>query len=355
MRSGDDQNAVVSEETSAQPDAGELDPARVAAWLGRSVDTAVCAVSISRMAGGHSSGAWRLDVQVGAQVRPMVLKAPGATSLVFRRDACREARILHALHGLGAPVPAVIAMDCGSTVTGRPCFAMELVEARAVDDSPMTGCHGEGWLRDAGPRAQRAVWESFHDALAALHRVDASKVADARLGRRGVVDFLDYWRDAVLDVAPAEAVPRHLAVLDWLRDNVPPDAEDSPAVCMGDSRLANALIVGTETRALVDFEVAYVGNPAADIGYSLAFDAMHRQGVDQALPGFPPAEETWQRWAAATGRDLGHRDYWRAFGATVLCVTGVRAMVQWGAAPDTVENGNGVLADWEAAAARAAR
>jgi aminoglycoside phosphotransferase (APT) family kinase protein len=342
--------------TDAPPEAGDgLDADRVAAWLVEVVDPSLSSVTISRLAGGYSSGAWRLDVVGRGDRVALVLKAPGEPSMVYRRDACREARIMDAVGRMGAPVPAVVAIDAGARATGRPCFVMDLVAGCSVSDVQPGGYHGDGWFRDAGADARRAIWDSFHDALAALHAVDATQVPDGSHGPRGVVDVLGYWRDALLDAAPAAAVPRQLAVLDWLRDHVPPGADDAPAICMGDARLVNCLVVGAEVRALVDFEVAYAGNPAADVGYSLFFDALLRRGVEQPLAGLPSADDTWARWSRATGRALDDRAYWTAFGATVVCVTATRAMKLWGVADRSVESDNLVVGEWESAVARALR
>ena len=339
----------------ALPAAGdELDAERLAAWLTEVAHPSLSSVTISRLAGGYSSGAWRIDVVALGDPTPLVLKAPGEPSMVYRRDACREARIMDAVGRMGAPVPRVVAIDEGTRAAGRSCFVMEHVEGKSVSDAQPAGYHGDGWLRDAGPDAQRAIWESFHDALAALHAVDVTHVPDASHGPHGVIDVLGYWRAALLDAAPAEAVPRQLAVLDWLGDNLPPEADDAPAVCMGDARLVNCLIVGTEVRALVDFEVAYAGNPAADIGYSLFFDGLQRGHVEAPL-GLPSADETWARWSRATGRAVDDRAYWTAFGATVLCVTATRAMVQWGVPAPSLESDNPVVAAWESAVRGAAR
>lgn len=338
------------------PGAGdELNEERVAEWLAEVVDPSVSSATITRLAGGHSGGAWRVDAVARSDPPPMVLKAPGEPSVVYRRDACREARILDALSRMGAPVPSVVAVDSGTRATGRPCFVMEYIEGRSVPDSPPAGYHGDSWLRDAGPDAQGAIWNSFYDALAALHRVDATRVPEASHGPRGAVDVLGYWREALLDATPADTVPRQLGLLDWLRDNVPLGADDAPAVCMGDARLANCLIAGTEVRALIDFEVAYVGNPAADIGYSVFFDGLQRANTDQPLSGFPSEDDTWARWSRTTGRTVAGRDYWTAFGATILSITATRAMIQWGVAERTVELDNPIVSPWEAAVARAAR
>jgi aminoglycoside phosphotransferase (APT) family kinase protein len=164
---------------------------------------------------------------------------------------------------------------------------------------------------------------------------------------------VEYWRASLLDATAGATVPRQLALLDWLRERFPAGADDEPAVCMGDARLVNGLIAGTEVRALVDFEVAYVGHPAADIGYSLFFDDRQRRSAPQPLPGIPTADETWARWSRATGRDARDRDYWMAFGAMVLCVTATRAMLQWGLADATVETDNPLVTAWEHAVQRA--
>jgi aminoglycoside phosphotransferase (APT) family kinase protein len=123
---------------------------------------------------------------------------------------------------------------------------------------------------------------------------------------------------------------------------------------MGDARIVNCLFDGAEARALVDFEVAYVGHPAADVGYSVFVDELQRQNTPQPLPGIGTADEAWARWAHATGRNLVDRDYWTAFGATVLGITATRAMIQWGLAGPSVEDSNPVVAAWESALARAA-
>ena len=55
-----------------------------------------------------------------------------------------------------------------------------------------------------------------------------------------------------------------------------------------------------------------------------------------------------------TGRSVPQRDYWTAFGATVLCVTGTRAMLSWGVPVETIDTANIVVPEWEALIQRAA-
>src|SRR5687768_17518187 len=94
------------------------DTGRLTAWIAADVDPAITAVEVSRMAGGHSSGAWRVDASGDGTRLDLVLKAPEEPSVVYGRDAVREARILDALGRAGAPVPPVVAIDDGARTIG---------------------------------------------------------------------------------------------------------------------------------------------------------------------------------------------------------------------------------------------
>jgi aminoglycoside phosphotransferase (APT) family kinase protein len=319
------------------------DPDILRDWLTEALATRVRAVGMHLLPAGYANGAWRLDAETDDGTRRMVLKAPRQPSVVHALDPCREARVVDALGRAGAPVPAVLARDDGTRVMGRPCFVMDWVDGRSVpDDFPAT-YHGDGWFRDADAATQRAVWDSFHDALGALHAVDVDAVADAYGGPAGADEVLTYWRAALLDVVePAEA-PRHLAVFDWLREHLPASADAPLAVCMGDARLVNGIVADDAVRALVDFEVVYLGNPIADVGYSLFLERAQR--TTDPLSGIPPEEETWERWSAGTGRPLVDVEYWTAFAATIIVITAARATAIW--AGSFSEEGAGLLPAWE--------
>ena len=172
-----------------------------------------------------------------------------------------------------------------------------------------------------GPRGP-----STNTRLFDLHLVDPGEVPDASLGPDGMASVFSYWRASLLDVLAPEAAPRQLALLGWLQEHLPPGADDDPAPCMGDARMVNCLVEGTTVRGLVDFEIAYLGDPAADIGYSLFLDGQSRSNAEHPLPGIPGEDETWARWESATGRTVpeAERRYWKAFGAMILAVTATR-------------------------------
>jgi aminoglycoside phosphotransferase (APT) family kinase protein len=91
-------------------------------------------------------------------------------------------------------------------------------------------------------------------------------------------------------------------------------------VVHGDYGLHNCLI-GPDGRvaAVVDWEISTLGDPLADLAYALnqwrdPGDASpQRPQAATAVPGFPARTPLAQRYAARTGRDLSHLDYYVAF------------------------------------------
>nr|WP_246378170.1 phosphotransferase family protein [Nocardioides ginsengisegetis] len=310
------------------------------------MSTPVSDLKAARIGGGNSSGAVQLEFTTPQGARSLVLKAPNDGGLVFDCDATREAAILKAAHLAGAPVPRVVVIETTGEVVGTASFAMELVEGRGVPESTPASFHDDGWFREESDDVQRGIWFSFLDTLVKLHAIDTSDIP-AHYSVDGVAGYLDYWRRSLLDAAAESHVPRQLAIIDWLGANIPPGADDTPALCMGDARLGNAILQGNDVRALVDFEVAYIGNPAADIGYCVMHEAFTRMLSQQPATGIPTVEETWDYWEAATGRTVFDRSYWTALGATLMCVTATRAMLKWGFPLETIDNDNIVVAELE--------
>jgi aminoglycoside phosphotransferase (APT) family kinase protein len=216
----------------------DFDTKRLQRWLTAVVDPSITDLTATRMGGGNSSGAWRLDFQTKTGPSKLVLKTTADSGLVFECQASREGRIIQAAKQVGAPLPCVVAIDDTDAAIGQPCFVMELVAGRTVPETTPASFHGDGWFRDADAEVQQTVWWSFLDALVTLHSVEPA--VPAHYGNNGLIDVLDYWRRSLLDVAPADLVPRQLAVIDWLGENLPADANDRPTLCMGDARLGNA-------------------------------------------------------------------------------------------------------------------
>jgi aminoglycoside phosphotransferase (APT) family kinase protein len=103
-------------------------------------------------------------------------------------------------------------------------------------------------------------------------------------------------------------LPDYDILRDWLGANVPEEVE--PAVVHGDYKLDNVIVVAPgRIEAVVDWEMATVGDPRADLGYLLFF--WPEPGIDMPLgdlfpptAGFPSRAELIEQWAQVSGRPV---------------------------------------------------
>jgi aminoglycoside phosphotransferase (APT) family kinase protein len=89
------------------------------------------------------------------------------------------------------------------------------------------------------------------------------------------------------------------------------------ALCWGDARLGNMLLDGTEVRAVLDWELARLGDPETDLGWFLLMDWAVSEGhfvaPAERLGGLPSTRETVAHYERATGRRVENLFYHDVF------------------------------------------
>ena len=226
----------------------------------------------------------------------------------------REARVLKALRGSAVPHPALIA-DCpGDAPLGAPFYLME----------PVDGFNPVGILPEphaSSSKIQHAMGMALVDGIAALGRVDYRAVGLDGFGKPD--NFLerqvDRWRDQLAGYAEladwpgADALPGVARIGTWLERHRP--ASSTPGIMHGDYHLANVMFRndGPELAAIIDWELATIGDPLLDMGWVLAtWPEGHGDSTVSVKPwiGFPAAAELVERYRADSERDLSAIDWY---------------------------------------------
>ena len=234
-------------------------------------------------------------------------------------DVGAQARALQLLEPTDVPVPVVRWSEPDASVLGVPFYLMTRVDGRIPTDNPPM--HDEGWIaEDCSEEEREAIWWSGLDAMCKVHAVDWKGLgfeflAEPERGATPLDQQLDYWQEYFRWGMPAERHPDVVQALEYLESNKP---EDEPiALCWGDSRLANQIFDGVECVAVLDWEMARLGNPVQDLAWWLASDRCFSEGLElERLPGIPGEDETIERWAQTTGRSTDNFDYY-----TILALT----------------------------------
>jgi aminoglycoside phosphotransferase (APT) family kinase protein len=260
-------------------------------------------LSATPIGGGHSNVTYALD---RGNDRYVLRRPPRGPLPASTHDMLREARLLRALAAAGVRVPEVLAICESADVVGAPFYLMPFIDGHVLDR--------ELPPQFAGPGAGHLIAEQLVDALIELHAVDVSAGELATFGRpSGYLERqIRRFRD-LLDRNATRPLPDLETVADWLEANRPDSAEST--VVHGDYRLGNVMFAAQPPPrivALLDWEMATLGDPLADVGYLTAMWAETNDPPDPMLDlsevtrqhGFPDRRALTQRYVDGTGRDL---------------------------------------------------
>ena len=163
---------------------------------------------------------------------------------------------------------------------------------------------------------------SYIDVLADLHALDPDELGLGDLSKRDSYigrQVKSWYRSWTASAAPADYDdPRAHEIERYLTAHLP---DQGPIkVVHGDYGLHNVLVgADGKVAAVVDWEIASLGDPLADLAYALNAwtdpdDPPSPRGESATrVPGFPLRAVLAQRYANRTGRDLSHLDYYTAF------------------------------------------
>ncbi|MGH0037369.1 MAG: phosphotransferase family protein [Myxococcota bacterium] len=258
---------------------------------------------------------------------------PTGVNVFPHYDVAAQYRVMDALARDGrVPVPPTLWLEEETSWLGVPFYAMERVDGRVPTDNPPY--HAGGWVADeATPADREALWWSALDVLARIHATDwralgleflAPSSTESTHTLRQLSDYDRYYQWALGDLRH----PTVESALAWLRAEAPADG-DSVGLCWGDARIGNMIFGGNECIAVLDWEMATLGNPEQDLAWFLFLDRHHSEGVETPrLPGFPGREESIARYEASTGRPVKHLHYYEVFAAMRFSVIMMRVAQQ---------------------------
>jgi len=229
--------------------------------------------------------------------RHYVLRRPPIHKRANSDDTMRrEARVLGALARTDVPHPALIAACPDEALIGAAFYLMEPVDG-------FNATMGLPELHEGDPEIRRGMGFAMAEGIASLGAVDYRAVGLEGLGRpEGFLERqVSRWRHQLetygeFEGYPGPEIPGVERIADWLTANRPATFE--PGILHGDYHIANVMFCfdGPELAAIVDWELATVGDPLLDLGALVASwpDAGGKTPLGKTLGqlgGLPTADE----------------------------------------------------------------
>jgi aminoglycoside phosphotransferase (APT) family kinase protein len=216
-------------------------------------------------------------------------------------------------------------------VIGAPFYLMEKMEGRVPADSP--SYNAEGWMTELQPADREAMWQSYLETLVRIHQLDPAELglgflAKPELGATPIEQELSYYESYYRWAFGDRKHPQVERSLPWLRANRPAGPEPV-ALCWGDARVGNIIFHQNRCAAVIDWEMARLGNPVMDLSWGLFFDRFHTEGYGvERLEGIPDRESTIAIYEGLSGEKAENIEYYELLGGMKFSVIIIRIAQQ---------------------------
>jgi aminoglycoside phosphotransferase (APT) family kinase protein len=286
---------------------------RLASACARHLGGAGTVEDLERRSGGASQETWSFDFVSESRRRlPLILRRNVRSQLQNLRAPTEFAIVTAAREG-GVPVPTALCLLDEEDGIGEG-YVMERVEGETIPRRILR----EARYADALPR----MTEQAGEILARIHALDVSGIVGLPSPGAHVSPgawLLGQLRDIIDRLA--EPHPMFEVALRWLEDEMPEGQGRS--LVHGDFRNGNFIVGPEGIRAVLDWELAHVGDPIEDLGW-LCVKAWRFGVADKDVGGFGQIDELCAAYERGGGRgaDPERIRYWMVLGTLrwgVIC------------------------------------
>jgi aminoglycoside phosphotransferase (APT) family kinase protein len=283
-------------------------------------------VGLKRISGGSSRETYAFDLEwnEGGQTRTLpLIGRRDPTGGLLKTDREREFKVIAAMHRAGLKVPEPLFLELDAGVMDRPFFIMQRAAGRT----------GMGAFPATEPESTRAkVADDFLSELARLQSLDYRECG---------LEILDppknpedpariqaaHWSEVYERDRMGEHYPILTAALAWLNANLV--VTDRVVIVHGDYRSGNYLYDDNGIIAMLDWELAHLGDPMEDLGWA----SMMFWGREELAGGLMEREAFYRLYEQKTGHRVDRKRlfFYQVLGnakMAVICLSGIRDFVE---------------------------
>jgi aminoglycoside phosphotransferase (APT) family kinase protein len=290
-----------------------LDVEKLKSYLEEQTDDFGGDVAIRQFPSGYSNLTYLLKI---GEKEYVLRRPPFGANIKSAHDMGREYKVLSALKPIYGQVPQPVLYCQDESVIGAPFYLMERVEGIILRNKPPQGM-------ELTPNLMRSISEAAVDNLADLHNLDLQSSGLISMGKpEGYVQRqVEGWTKRYYN-AETDKIDGMDKTARWMQENQP--AESTVAFIHNDYKYDNLVLDPKNPSniiAVLDWEMATVGDPLMDLGTSLGYWAEANDS-----PALKPFNLTWtpgnltrqevvERYARRRGMEVPDMLFYYVFGA----------------------------------------
>ncbi|WP_299439353.1 phosphotransferase family protein [uncultured Aquimarina sp.] len=271
----------------------------------------------------YTHGYSNLTYLIKIEGKEYVLRRPPFGAIKRGHDMGREFKVQSGVYTAFPKVPKMYSFTDDESILGCPFYIMEKVDGIILSAR-------EAKKRNVSAGDFKTIADSWLDTFVELHKIDYRAVGLGDLGKpegyvsRQVLNWGKQYLNAATDDVPAAE-----KVMKWMDEHQPKDYKYS--LVHNDFKYDNVVFKDDswkEVNAVLDWEMATLGDPLMDLGTSLGYWTMSSDHafVQQGIPsptimeGNPSRSEIVELYAQKSGREVDHLVFYYAFGLFKIAV-----------------------------------
>lgn len=281
-------------------------------WAGQFYGSGATVERLVRLSGGASQETWSLDVEHSGIVDELILRrVPGGVSVARNFEAIdlgTEAKLLGCAEHT-VPTPKVLKVFDPSSEIGE-AFLMNRIAGQTIARKILRD--------DVYENARQCLTAQCGKALSGIHAIPIEQLPT--LPKSGGLDQLAKYET----IYRGFDIPRPVFELTmaWLKKNQPQPVD--PVLVHGDFRLGNLIVNEHGLAAVLDWELAHLGDPREDIAW-LCVNSWRFGQSQNRVGGFGHLNELLDAYEASGGQNFSadQIDWWEILGSLkwgIMCM-----------------------------------
>jgi len=298
----------------------ELDAKKLLEFLKNQVEGLEGELAIAQFPGGYSNLTYALTL---GDHHWVLRRPPVGANIKSGHDMGREFKILSALQGHYGKVPKPLAYTEDVSIMGCPFYVMERVPGVILRSAMSKEMYPK-------PELMQGIADAWLDTLVELHEVDYKRAGLADFGKPDgyIGRQIEGWGKRYFN-AKTDEVPKLEKAWKWLEANMPEGTHT--ALIHNDFKYDNLVLSEddwTKVLAVLDWEMATLGDPLMDVGTSIGYwvnpddpDFMRQLNLSPThLPGNPKRGEIIHQYALKSGREITNEVFLYVYGLFKIAV-----------------------------------
>lgn len=215
----------------------------------------------------------------------------------------------------GIPVPGLVAYEPDTGLLGSDFYVMNFTSGLIPPDNPPMAFGS--WVSELSTDQRATMWNNGLDLLADIHSLpleafDQIGLPQAAADESPAAHELQLY-ERLLELGIRDSAdPIILQAWSFIKENAPKSGPRR--LCWGDSRPGNIIYSDLKPVAVLDWELANIGNPLTDLAWYFWIDHTNSVGLGvEKMTGVPDYNEAYQRWSETTGLPIDDMPWYELF------------------------------------------